>query len=287
MMLAISVFSLFLMGNIVTAENLNSSDYDIKILFPYPIVNLDIKTNKNSYFIGEDVEITIENNDDKPAYFYKQSYHWTIEHYKNGQWYKIYPCFIEIGNSIVTKIDPGDVENDIWEQKTCQLHTYPNKNQAQSGYYRVVVKYWTCESYDASRPSFIKYSYFAINNLHIEYIENLSHQSYLEYLDAKDQFKDLINAELPEVSPIPESVEISTINESDAVSITKEKAKLKSVKTVQKQKIDNKQCYKIKGIKETKLFWLIPADMEVTVYIYPNDGHIDKIEKPWWSFIAS
>jgi hypothetical protein len=183
--LVISAVVLFLLSSISTAENgaesqelglakkitshdLNEIIYEpnIKIIeFGYPVVNLDVSTDKENYFVGDGVEITIENNCDKTVYFYGPSYHWIIEKYTtDGKWERSYPCWFELCIFLKTQINPGEREVDIWNQKTCNSISSKKDVQAPSGYYRVVVRYSMDE--DGNEPFFTKYAYFAIDNIY-------------------------------------------------------------------------------------------------------------------------
>ena len=52
--------------------------------------------------------------------------------------------------------------------------------------------------------------------------------------------------------------------------------------------IDNiNPTYKIVGKRNSNLLWFIPSEMEVTIFINAENGKIEKMEKPWWGFLAS
>lgn len=71
-----------------------------------------------------------------------------------------------------------------------------------------------------------------------------------------------------------------------APDIALQQAKLSKVDSLE-LKDNEKPVYEIKGVKESKLLWLIPVNMEVAVHINAETGATEKIEKPWWGFLAS
>ena len=121
------------------------------------VVSLYVDTG--FYLVGKDVIITLENNGDRPAYFYGPSYHWTIEQYKEYSWERIYPCGVEIAVFLKTQIDPGEKEVDVWHQNTCDR--YGINVQVEPGDYRVVASY----SVGEQKYGFIEYSYFTIGEI--------------------------------------------------------------------------------------------------------------------------
>jgi hypothetical protein len=113
------------------------------------------------YLVGKDVTITLENNGDRPAYFYGPSYHWTIEQYVDYGWERIYPCGVEPCIFLTTQIDPGEKEVDIWHQNTCDMYGASANVQVEPGDYRVVVTY----SIGEQKYRFTEYSYFTIGEI--------------------------------------------------------------------------------------------------------------------------
>lgn len=47
-----------------------------------------------------------------------------------------------------------------------------------------------------------------------------------------------------------------------------------------------KPVYQILGAKDVKIFWLFSAKMPVSAEVDAQTGSLDKIKKPWWSFLA-
>lgn len=82
---------------------------------------------------------------------------------------------------------------------------------------------------------------------------------------------------------------LSVVDEDDLPELSKyaEKSQLKSIKTVELKEVNDKQVYQVKGVKEAKLLWVIPVDMEITVNINMDTGAIENMEKPWWGFLAT
>ncbi len=70
-------------------------------------------------------------------------------------------------------------------------------------------------------------------------------------------------------------------------NMVKEKASLKSVKNMELKEYNNKPVYQVNGVRESKLLWFIPVDMDVTVHLNAETGSVEKMEKPWWGFLAS
>lgn len=65
------------------------------------------------------------------------------------------------------------------------------------------------------------------------------------------------------------------------------KSILKSIKSVNLKEFDGEQLYQIKGIRESKLLWVIPIEIEVTIDIDIHTGEIITEERPWWGFLTS
>ena len=65
------------------------------------------------------------------------------------------------------------------------------------------------------------------------------------------------------------------------------KSILKSIKSVNLKEFDGEQLYQIKGIRESKLLWIIPVEIDVTIDIDIHTGEIITEERPWWGFLTS
>ena len=269
--LALSVLSTVFFSGVVSAENITTLDFDIKpIYLTYPVVNLDVKTNKQNYFLDENVEIIIENNGDKTVYFYGPTYHWIIEQYKVNGWSKVYPCDSEILVFLKTQLKPGEKETDTWNQKTCEPLSINNYVQVPSGYFRVVVTYWMNKDSNANEPSFTKYTYFAIDNFSRI---NIVYSRIPPLIPKKIEIPVTIESPInimksfpigqvevvkPKTVPLDEILEV-TFTKDDAVLKAEKQAKLESIKTV---KLNEKEMtYKVTGVKSSKLLWFIPVNI--------------------------
>lgn len=296
-MLALSILSTVLFSGIALAENIINFDSEFKpINFRYPVVNLDVKTNKQNYLRGENVEITIENIGDKTVYFYGPAYHWIIEQYKEREWSRVYPCGVEICIFLKTQLEPGEKETGIWNQKICRTEPFDNNVRAPSGYYRVVVTYWMNEYSNANEPSFTKYAYFAIDNIYTINIESIERPPIISKRietpvaiessinSIKSFSMDEVELEKPKTVSLDEILDV-TFTKDDAVLKAEEQAKLESIKTVKLN--EQEMTYKVTGVKSSKLLWCIPVNIDVAVYIDATTGNVQKIEMPWWSFLAS
>lgn len=69
--------------------------------------------------------------------------------------------------------------------------------------------------------------------------------------------------------------------------MVKEKTSLKSIKSMELKEFNNKPVYRVNGIRESKLLWFVPVDMDVTVHLDAVTGSIEEMEKPWWGFLSS
>ena len=50
--------------------------------------------------------------------------------------------------------------------------------------------------------------------------------------------------------------------------------------------IEEKPVYEINAVKKAKLFWIIPVEISITATVNAQTGEVEKIEKPWWSFLV-
>jgi len=95
------------------------------------------------------------------------------------------------------------------------------------------------------------------------------------------------------VSLSKESVQIATptlvsLSEYEPVlSTSLEKSAIKSIESVEVKEVDSEPVYQVKGVREAKLLWVIPIDMEVTMNIDIATGAVKTVETPWWGFLAS
>lgn len=111
-----------------------------------PSSNVRLYTDKQTYSVGENVKITLENNEDEAIYFATSS-HWSIQKDVNGNWETIYPS---IALQVITQLGPGETEESTWNQKDA------DGTQVGSGDYRVVT------AYSMNDLTFTKYAYFSI-----------------------------------------------------------------------------------------------------------------------------
>jgi len=95
------------------------------------------------------------------------------------------------------------------------------------------------------------------------------------------------------VSLPKESVQIATptlvsLSEYEPVlSKSLEKSAIKSIESVEVKEVNSEPVYQVKGVREAKLLWVIPVDMEVTMNIDITTGAVKTVETPWWGFLAS
>ena len=95
------------------------------------------------------------------------------------------------------------------------------------------------------------------------------------------------------VSLPKESVQIATptlvsLSEYEPVlSTSLEKSAIKFIGSIEVKEVNNEPVYQIKGVREARLLWVIPIDMEVTVNIDITTGAVKTVETPWWGFLAS
>jgi hypothetical protein len=66
-----------------------------------------------------------------------------------------------------------------------------------------------------------------------------------------------------------------------------EKSNLKVVKSIELKEVEGKQVFQVKGVREGKLLWFIPIDIDVTVDIDVTMGSVNIVDRPWWGFLTS
>ena len=67
------------------------------------------------------------------------------------------------------------------------------------------------------------------------------------------------------------------------VIIAKEEQEIKRIELKAREE---KAFYEADGLKSAKLLWLIPVTIPIKTEVNAETGKIEKIEKPWWSFLA-
>ncbi|MFH8120070.1 MAG: hypothetical protein QXS37_04690, partial [Candidatus Aenigmatarchaeota archaeon] len=72
-------------------------------------------------------------------------------------------------------------------------------------------------------------------------------------------------------------------NLAEQIAIVEEKQEIKEIEL---KKVEDKVVYEIEGTKEAKLLWLIPVKIPIKTEVNVENGRIEKIEKPWWSFLT-
>ncbi|MCW1296396.1 MAG: PepSY domain-containing protein [Candidatus Parvarchaeota archaeon] len=50
--------------------------------------------------------------------------------------------------------------------------------------------------------------------------------------------------------------------------------------------IDEKPVYEINGTRDAKLLWIFPVTLPIRTSVNAETGKIERLEKPWWSFLA-
>lgn len=96
---------------------------------------------------------------------------------------------------------------------------------------------------------------------------------------------DKANSTKEEQSIKPETIlpNISTIAVQKIISTQLSHVETKKIElTVSNQKL----VYKIEAVQETKFLWIIPIQLQLTAEVNAQTGEIEKIEKPWWSFLV-
>jgi hypothetical protein len=102
-----------------------------------------------------------------------------------------------------------------------------------------------------------------------------------------------LSADATVVSLPKESVQIATstlvsLNEYEPVLFASlEKSAIKSIESIDVKEVNNEPVYQIKGVREAKLLWVIPVDMEITMNIDITTGAVKTVETPWWGFLTS
>ncbi|RMD66993.1 hypothetical protein D6817_02810 [Candidatus Pacearchaeota archaeon] len=76
-----------------------------------------------------------------------------------------------------------------------------------------------------------------------------------------------------------------SISTSDAIKKVKDNA-VNEISNVEFKQEDGKPSYEITGIKQGRLFFLIPVHIYVKTEIDAKTGKVENIEKPWWSFLV-
>ncbi len=61
---------------------------------------------------------------------------------------------------------------------------------------------------------------------------------------------------------------------------------ISSVQEVNLKQQDNKPVYSVKGVKSSRLFFFIPKKMTVETNVDAATGKVEKVDKPWWAFLA-
>ncbi len=125
-------------------KTVNDNKIVAEVIIPVSQVNLS--TDKQTYSIGEDVKITIENNEDEPISF-STSRHWLIQKQRNNEWGAI---FLGPSLQMITQIPPGEKKEYIWNQRDA------NNISVGHGKYRCIVRY------SMDNLSFTRYAYFSI-----------------------------------------------------------------------------------------------------------------------------
>ena len=160
---------------------------NISIEISRPITgDIRLYTDRGTYFPGEPVLITIENNGDKDA-CYGSYNHWTIEQYQEGDWKRIFPPAERL---IVLNdcISPREREEGLW-------------NSANLGDYRVAVSYFI----EKEKYEFIEYAYFSISTFLVPINNRIFGNATLELPDHPPVWKDQEDMfiPLPPIQKIP------------------------------------------------------------------------------------
>ena len=65
-----------------------------------------------------------------------------------------------------------------------------------------------------------------------------------------------------------------------------EVVKLDSIQDVQQKEIDGKPVYEVTGTAKGRFLFVIPVSFSVKTVVDVKTGSIEKVERPWWSFLA-
>lgn len=65
-----------------------------------------------------------------------------------------------------------------------------------------------------------------------------------------------------------------------------EAAKLDSIQEAKRKEVDGKPVYEVTGIVKGRFLFVIPVSFSVKTVIDAKTGSIEKIERPWWSFLV-
>ncbi|MEM5870266.1 MAG: hypothetical protein QXR09_03845 [Candidatus Aenigmatarchaeota archaeon] len=72
-------------------------------------------------------------------------------------------------------------------------------------------------------------------------------------------------------------------NLAEQITLFNEKQKIEKMELKSEE---DKAVYEIEGKKEAKLLWIIPVTIPIKTEVNAENGKIEGIEKPWWSFLA-
>lgn len=59
-----------------------------------------------------------------------------------------------------------------------------------------------------------------------------------------------------------------------------------SEKTIASKEVDGKPFYEVNGVKAKRILFIFPVKMQARAIVNAETGVIEKISKPWWSFLA-
>ncbi len=76
------------------------------------------------------------------------------------------------------------------------------------------------------------------------------------------------------------------ITAEEAAQKATEELGIRSVEKIEPEKIINNIFYEVTGVMEKRLLFIIPVSFQARVAVNAQTGDIEKVEKPWWSFLA-
>lgn len=79
--------------------------------------------------------------------------------------------------------------------------------------------------------------------------------------------------------------EVINILPEDAVAAS-ETPQMASVKSIELREESQKPIYSVKGVKQARLFFIIPVSMEIETKVDAETSNVISVNKPWWSFLA-
>jgi len=58
------------------------------------------------------------------------------------------------------------------------------------------------------------------------------------------------------------------------------------IKNIQKSVAGQKQIYNVQAVQQARFLGILTIGMPVNLQVNSQNGAVEKIEKPWWSFLV-